>query len=243
LPLAFRDRVAAIRPRKPAQVGLKAVLALVLTACSTGTPPAATAPQSTTPAPATSVSSAPLPPSRASTAPRSRGPVAVRYRIERRTRDAATAAFASTVVATLTDPRGWQRGDVRLVRATHAPYLVVLAEPDEVQRLCQPYDTYRRYSCQNGPVVALNAERWRHATPQWTGSLAAYRQMLVNHEVGHLLGLHHPDGSHCPRRGAPAPVMSQQSTELDGCQPNPWPLPAEVQLLARHVLPLAPPPR
>jgi hypothetical protein len=165
----------------------------------------------------------------------------VRYRIDRRTRDAATSGFAATVQATLTDPRGWQRGDVRLVRDESAPYVVVLAEPDEAQRLCRPYDVHRRYSCQNGPVVALNAERWRHATPQWTGTLPAYRQMLVNHEVGHLLGLHHPS-TQCPRRGAIAPVMAQQSTELDGCRPNPWPLPVEVQMLARHDLPLAPPP-
>jgi hypothetical protein len=166
----------------------------------------------------------------------------VRYRTERHTRDAATAGFTRVVEATLTDPRGWQRGDVRMVHDDRAPYLIVLAEPDEVQRLCQPYDVFRTYSCQNGPVVALNAERWRHATPKWTGSLAAYRQMLVNHEVGHLLGLHHPQPPQCPAPGTSAPVMAQQSTELNGCRPNPWPLPAEVRLLARHDLPLAPPP-
>jgi hypothetical protein len=172
----------------------------------------------------------------------STGPVVVRFRVDRRTRDAATASFTRVVETTLADPRGWQRGDVRMVRDEGAPYLVVLAEPDEVQQLCQPYDVYRKYSCQNGPVVALNAERWRQATPEWTGSLDAYRQMLVNHEVGHLLGLHHPPDPQCPRRGALAPVMAQQSTELNGCRPNPWPLPAEVERLARHDLPLAPPP-
>jgi hypothetical protein len=35
--------------------------------------------------------------------------------------------------------------------------------------------------------------------------------------------------------------MSQQSTELDGCLPNPWPLPGEVARAAQHDLPLAPP--
>jgi hypothetical protein len=159
----------------------------------------------------------------------------------RHAHDQATAGFAATVDATLHDSRGWQRGDVRLVRDAHAPYTVVLGEADEVQRLCEPYDVYRKYSCQNGPVVALNAERWRHATPEWTGSLAAYRQMLVNHEFGHLLGLHHPPAPQCPSRGSLAPVMAQQSTELNGCRPNPWPLPSEIELLARHVLPLAPP--
>jgi hypothetical protein len=34
--------------------------------------------------------------------------------------------------------------------------------------------------------------------------------------------------------------MSQQSTELNGCLPNPWPLPDEIARAARHDQPLAP---
>jgi hypothetical protein len=162
----------------------------------------------------------------------------VRYRVEVRAR--GVASFPSVVDATLHDPRGWQRAGFRLVRDDAAPYLVVIAEGPEVDRLCRPYDTYGKYSCQNGPVVAVNADRWRYATPEWTGDLATYRRMLVDHEFGHLLGLHHPRRQ-CPRRGQPAPVMAQQSTELHGCRPNPWPLPDEVARAARHDLPLAPP--
>ena len=167
--------------------------------------------------------------------------VVVRYRIERRTTDAATASFGEVVVSTLTDPRGWSRAGFRLIEDPRAPYTVVLAEGPEVDRLCRPYDTYGKYSCQNGPVVALNADRWRTATPEWTGDLATYRQMLVNHEVGHLLGQHHPPNPQCPTPGRPALVMSQQSTELNGCTPNPWPLPEEIARAARHDEPLAPP--
>jgi hypothetical protein len=35
--------------------------------------------------------------------------------------------------------------------------------------------------------------------------------------------------------------MAQQSTELSGCLPNPWPLDHEIARVARHDLPLAPP--
>ncbi|MDQ1437687.1 MAG: hypothetical protein QOK43_1316 [Acidimicrobiaceae bacterium] len=144
--------------------------------------------------------------------------------------------------ATLHDQRGWMRAGFRFVRADDesAPYRIVLGEAAEVQELCRPYDVFGKYSCQNGPVVALNAPRWRQATPEWTGDLATYRQMLVNHEVGHLLGMHHPK-MQCPRAGRPAEVMAQQSTELRGCLPNPWPLPDEVARAARHDQPLAPP--
>ncbi|MDQ4095677.1 MAG: DUF3152 domain-containing protein [Actinomycetota bacterium] len=163
----------------------------------------------------------------------------VRYMLVRRVHDPATADFERVAESTLSDPRGWERADFDLVRRAQARYRVVLAEGSVVDRLCLPYETYGTYSCQNGPVVALNADRWRYATPKWTGTLLGYKRMLVNHEFGHLLGQHHPDGQ-CPRPGRKAPIMAQQSTELNGCLPNPWPLPWEVQLAARHELPLAP---
>lgn len=166
--------------------------------------------------------------------------VIVRYRIERRTDDAASDGFARTVRATLRDERGWRRAGFRLVHRRAAEFRVVLAEGPEVDRLCRPYRTYGTYSCQNGPIVALNADRWRRATPQWTGTLHAYRLMLINHEVGHLLGQHHPEVQ-CAAAGKRAPIMAQQSTELDGCLPNSWPLPREIRRAARHDLPLAPP--
>lgn len=147
--------------------------------------------------------------------------------------------FEAVVEAILSDPRGWSRAGFRLMRRDDGPYLIVLAEGPEVDRLCLPHDTYGRYSCQRRDVVALNADRWRTATPQWTGDLATYRRMLVNHEVGHLLGQPRPRRQ-WPRPGQPAPLMAQQSTELDGCLPNPWPLDAEMEAAARHDRPLAP---
>jgi len=168
--------------------------------------------------------------------------VVISLRIERRTADPATADFDSAARSTLLDARGWEQADFEFrFDDPDAPYLLVLAEADEVDGLCFPYDTGGLYSCQNGPVVALNADRWRTATPDWTGDLATYRQMLVNHEVGHLLGRHHPPARQCPEPGRPALVMSQQSTELDGCLPNPWPLPEEIAAASRHDEPLAPP--
>jgi hypothetical protein len=211
--------------------GTWAASSLVAASCSS---PTATTSTATTPiSGSTTTSTASVPEST----------VTVALRVEDRT--GTEPGFADAVARTLTDPRGWQRaGFAFTFDDPAAPYSVVLAEGPEVDALCAPYDTYGLYSCQLGPVVALNADRWRAATPEWPpeAGLDAYREMLVNHEVGHLLGLHHPDPQ-CPAPGAPAPVMAQQSTELPetGCLPNPWPLDHEVACAARHDEPLAPP--
>lgn len=239
------------RHRVAAAVG---ALCTVLAACGGGaggraapatTVPATAAaavPSTLVVAPATEPATVPTAPAPAPPGPPTTQPpqiVEIAYRVERRVGDVATAGFEAVVEATLSDARGWARAGFRLVRRDDAPYLVVLAEGPEVDRLCLPYDTYGEYSCQRSETVALNAERWREATPKWTGDLATYRQMLVNHEVGHLLGQPHPRAQ-CPRPGRAAPLMAQQSTELDGCLPNPWPLDDEIVAAARHDRPLAP---
>jgi hypothetical protein len=209
---------------------------LALAACSSGDPsslaraPGTTSTSSTTATTTTSLATT----TTRTTVP---GPVVIRYRVERHTDDEATADFASVVDATLNDPRGWTRAGFVFQRADDAPYTILLGEGPEVQQRCRPYDTYGKYSCQIGPLVAITADRWRSATPEWTGDLATYRQMVVDHEVGHLLGLHHRA---CPTPGTVAPVMLPQSTELHGCLPNPWPLTSEVARAARHDLRLAP---
>lgn len=231
-PAAGRASIEDVRPRR--------VFRLALIACLLAPGCASKAVERASPATGQG-GIPPASPGTASTATtrRAEAPVAVVLRLERRTGDPETAGFAAVVEETLTDPRGWQAAGFAFSFRDDAPYRVVLAEGPEVDRLCRPYDVGGRYSCQNGPVVALNADRWRQATPKWTGDLATYRRMLVNHEVGHLLGQHHP-AVHCPRPGQPAPVMTQQSTELDGCLPNPWPLPWEVACAARHDEPVAP---
>lgn len=167
--------------------------------------------------------------------------VVVPYRIEVRTTDAATATFAADAAAILADRRGWSRAGFRFELRADAPHVLVLAEGPEVDELCLPYETFATYSCQNGATVALNADRWRSATDQFPGALADYRTYLVNHEMGHLLGVGH---LRCTRAGSVAPVMEQQSSELDenGCLPNGWPTDFDVEVARRRSVGLAPGP-
>ena len=228
--------------------GLRLVVAVatvpLIAACGGATaPPPAVPPSVASPDPSPQDPPPVDAPEEPASKPATEGPptmTEVRYRLDNRTAGAATAGFADTVRAVLTDPRGWVRAGFHFVEDADAPYRIVLAEGPEVDALCAPLETWSTYSCQNGPVVALNADRWRSATPQWPAGVEDYRVMLVNHEVGHLLHLHHPRPQ-CPGADLPAPIMAQQSTELGACLPNPWPLEWEVALAAERREPLAPP--
>lgn len=154
---------------------------------------------------------------------------------------ARARGFADRVAEILSDPDGWGLdGELELRERDRCDtdFTVWLAAPERVADFdegCGP-----RWSCRVGPDVVVNAERWDHASEAWDeagASLAAYRRMVVNHELGHWLGFDHAE---CPEAGAPAPVMQQQSMRLDGCEPNPLPGAADRAQLA-HDLGLDPP--
>lgn len=130
---------------------------------------------------------------------------------------------ADEIAAVLADPRGWQElEDVRFVQVADpadAAMTLSIASPPTVDEMCLPARTGGRWSCRIGEEVALNSDRWLHATPTYD-DLALYRAYMINHEVGHFLGHDHRT---CPAPDAEAPVMLQQSIDLQGCTPNAWP--------------------
>jgi hypothetical protein len=135
------------------------------------------------------------------------------------------ADVAAVAGAALGDDRSWAR-DRRLVRdddPTAVDARLLVAPPDVVDSLCAEagLNTSGVYSCWNGRFVALNGMRWELGAEGFP-DLTAYRIYLLNHEVGHGLGLGHVG---CPGEGALAPLMMQQSKGLDGCLANGWPYP------------------
>jgi hypothetical protein len=149
----------------------------------------------------------------------------MRYRVEveRDIHGLSAAAFAGFVTTTLNDPRGWTAGgDWRLRRVGPGQphdFTVYLVTPGTRDEVCGGVpDGYT--SCRNGERVILNVARWVKGVPKYGAPLVAYRQYMVNHEVGHRLGHGH---ELCPGKGEPAPVMQQQTLGLHGCTPNAWP--------------------
>ncbi|HET8616513.1 MAG TPA: DUF3152 domain-containing protein [Actinomycetales bacterium] len=147
----------------------------------------------------------------------------VRVEVEDGT-DVDPQAFASEVMTILNDPRSWGHGGTRTFARTDgakADIRVILASPDTSQKMCEPLETHGTESCSIGDKAILTSYRWAKATPEF-GSLDVYRDYVVNHEVGHVLGHRHQQ---CPGKGALAPVMQQQTIKVAPCRPNGWPFP------------------
>ncbi len=137
-------------------------------------------------------------------------------------------AVEAEVTRILTDPRSWTAdGSVtfqRVGRPQAARLRVVVARPATVDAMCGAVGlrTGGRVSCWDGYRAMLNLDRWATGVVPFHADLTVYRQYLVNHEVGHGLGHGH---EFCPRPGAIAPVMMQQTGGLGSCRANGWPFP------------------
>lgn len=154
--------------------------------------------------------------------------VVVTYRVETRgNTEVDQEGFAQTANETLKDARGWSRMGIDFQRVQEGgQFTLVLSEASQMTSFSSGCD--RVYSCRAGQYVIINQDRWLGATDSWNaagGSLRDYRHMVINHEVGHWLGHDH---AYCGGPGQPAPVMQQQSINLQGCSFNPWPLDSEL---------------
>ena len=145
--------------------------------------------------------------------------------------------FASAVHKTLNDERSWGgRGDRTFERVgpgEESAFVITLASPGTTDEWCAKsgLDTSDEdVSCDSAATerVMINAFRWAQGSKTYGDDIHAYRQMLINHEVGHRLGNGHVG---CSQDGALAPVMMQQTKYLstDGatCKPNAWPFPRD----------------
>lgn len=149
--------------------------------------------------------------------------------------DEDLAQVADFVEATLGDDRSWTAGGDRRFRrvpggADH-DFTVYFATRDTAARMCADggLDITGSglpdggVSCRTPGRAIINYTRWQKSVPHYVDAgvpLEVYRQMVVNHEVGHELGYGHAG---CPGKDRPAPVMQQQTIFLDGCTANPWP--------------------
>ncbi|NYE42804.1 DUF3152 domain-containing protein [Streptomyces fulvorobeus] len=140
--------------------------------------------------------------------------------------------FADAVHSTLNDDRSWAHNGAMTferISSGEADFVITLASPGTTGVWCAKSGldtTQDNVSCDSAATerVMINAYRWAQGSSTFgPDALMAYRQMLINHEVGHRLGYGHVN---CGTPGALAPVMQQQTKSLKiggiECRPNPW---------------------
>ncbi|MFE6892796.1 DUF3152 domain-containing protein [Streptomyces sp. NPDC057694] len=144
--------------------------------------------------------------------------------------------FAQAVQKTLNDKRSWAHDGARTferISSGKPDFVITLASPGTTADWCAKSGldtTEDNVSCDSAATdrVMINAYRWAQGSKTYDdvlhgSAIHPYRQMLINHEVGHRLGYNHVT---CSQDGALAPVMQQQTKFLtfDGitCKPNPW---------------------
>ncbi|WP_455681103.1 DUF3152 domain-containing protein [Streptomyces paradoxus] len=145
------------------------------------------------------------------------------------------ALFAEAVQQTLNDQRSWAHNGARTFERIYSgkpDFVITLASPGTTADWCAKSGldtTQDNVSCDSAATerVMINAYRWAQGSPTYGDSkIHAYRQMLINHEVGHRLGYNHVT---CDKDGDLAPVMQQQTKFLDHdgirCRANPWAYP------------------
>jgi hypothetical protein len=117
------------------------------------------------------------------------------------------------VTAYLNDPEGW---GIFFEPVMHGESVHI--------RLCMPHVIKEKCGFDNlscaelgGRYVFLSAKRWFHGAAASKLPLSEYRQYLVSHEIGHILGHDHKQ---CPCKGCKAPIMMQQTRGIGDCIPN-----------------------
>src|SRR5210317_565977 len=123
----------------------------------------------------------------------------------------------------LNNDTGWKnitKKQFQLTSVEESDYVYIFASPEKTDEICAPIETNSIYSCRNEQNIVLNYFRWQNGAVDFKNDMETYRIYLINHETGHILGWGHVG---CPKEGAIAPVMMQQSKGTEGCIPYGWP--------------------
>ncbi|MFE1031349.1 DUF3152 domain-containing protein [Streptomyces sp. NPDC058807] len=142
--------------------------------------------------------------------------------------------FAEAIHKTLNDDRSWAHNGAHTFTRIYSgdpEFVITLASPGTTAEWCAKSGldtTVDNVSCDSAATkrVMINAYRWAQGAEPYGDDIHGYRQMLINHEVGHRIGHNHVT---CDKDGELAPVMQQQTKFIDhdgiDCRPNPWAYP------------------
>ena len=130
--------------------------------------------------------------------------------------DFPLAEFTRDVAICLADPDGWVSKGYEFVAVKTKPHVLIhlTSRPGLMKAGC---DGNLSCAIMGGREMWINEDRWKHGSAKSGQDLDGYRQYVISHEMGHILGRDH---AKCPGPGRPAPIMLQQTLGLHGCLPN-----------------------
>jgi len=133
-------------------------------------------------------------------------------------------SFKKRVKKTLDDSRSWC---VHFVEDEKNPdFLIILSKEATIRESCG----FKGLSCADWSenIIYLNYNNWCKGSEKSGLNLEDYRTYVINHEIGHILGLH----EHLkPKNGCRVPVMNQSTRGIGKGLPNMWPLKQEQDLV------------
>jgi hypothetical protein len=128
------------------------------------------------------------------------------------------------IVNTIDDKRGWKKlgYEFEYIPNTkrNIDFIIYMSSNEKIIKECDLYNL----SCSVTPdnIIYLNYMNWKNNVKKTKLNTDQYRTMVVNHEVGHILGRSHYEFG---KPNTKAPLMSTQT--LLGCKnhkPNMYPL-------------------
>lgn len=150
--------------------------------------------------------------------------------------------FATMVENVLNSAEGWRKYEFILIRVSensHCDFIIELAPASKVKTICNT-DTLSCYSPSHSKVL-INYSNWMGnsvISQENAMTLDQYRTYVINHEVGHALGMRHPapvnpisiqcDASQAGKPGSVMMQMSKGTQFIYPCTPNCWPLDKEI---------------
>ena len=128
-----------------------------------------------------------------------------------------TSVIVFLTLVYLNDPEGWGSKGYWFEEVKNGEKVHIRLSSNET--ITSECGLDKKLSCAilGGNKMWLNAERWFHGSAKSKLSLDNYRQYMVSHEMGHILGHEH---SECPCKGCRAPIMMQQTLGIGQCKPN-----------------------